>query len=648
MEVKELELLAPAGKWETLEVAVENGADAVYLGGKRFNMRLLRPDFNFLDDEIRDAVSFCHEHEVRVYVTVNNLYFEPELDELSDYLAFLAEAGVDAFIVQDLAVVQLVRELAINVPLHASVQMGVANLEAARLLEKHGFSRVILSKNVSLQEVGEIHAGTSLGLEYFVHGDLCISHAGQCYMSSFIFGESSNRGRCRKPCRWRYEIRPAGEKYLGKHYFLAHKDLCLAAYLAELVAAGVTSFKVEGRMREPEYVGFLIRQYRQALDEVLAGNMERNFSVEQELSRRRVRDYTTGSIFGVPGEESIGYSGEREPHFPTRPIRLKPLTPEDYRDMPETGQVNPPRLSVKVGGIYAFRSVLDKGIDALIIGGESFRGQEESWTPDALAEAVELGRENHVAVVMETPRVIAQRDLSRMGELLAKPEMRDLHAVMVNDLGCLQMARELGLPVWAGYGLNTSNSRAVSQLGYMGVSRVTASLELKFAELQSMAERVSLGLEVVVHGPLCGIITDYCPVRSTCGWPDDTPCPAACANTEYSLLDEYGQEYALRTDDRCRTHIYYPHDLCLFTYLPVLAETGVTSVRVEGQHYRPEVLARVVDLYQSALQQLREGRWDVKRDYLELLKIFRGGLTRYPLLRGEKLDQGIMIRGECQ
>jgi U32 family peptidase len=208
MSLRKLELLAPAGRIEALHSVVEAGADAVYLGGKRFNMRALKTDFNFADEEIAEAVQFLHQHHRKLYITVNNLYNGEEIDDIADYLLFLQGLGVDALIVQDLGIINLCQEMQLKLPLHASVQMGIANLEAVKILEEKGFQRVILSKNLGLDEIRAISTGSSLGIEFFIHGDLCISHAGQCYMSSFIAGESGNRGRCRKPCRWPYEYWP--------------------------------------------------------------------------------------------------------------------------------------------------------------------------------------------------------------------------------------------------------------------------------------------------------------------------------------------------------------------------------------------------------------------------------------------------------
>ncbi|MGI6487678.1 MAG: hypothetical protein GX964_07405 [Syntrophomonadaceae bacterium] len=624
------ELLAPAGKWETMESAVQNGADAVYLGGKRFNMRLLRPDFNFSDEQIRDAVSYCHEHGVRLYITVNNLYYQSELDELAEYLGILEKAGVDALIVQDLAVVQLAGELGLRVPLHASVQMNVANLEGAQLLENMGFTRVILSKDLSQQEILEISRGTSLGLEYFVHGDLCISHAGQCYMSSFLFGESGNRGRCRKPCRWAYVMDPEVDDYPGKHYFLAHKDLCLVTHLGDLIEAGVTSFKVEGRMREPEYVGFLVRCYRQALDAWLRGDgLETARHMEEELQRRRVRDFSTGSLFGTPGAESIGYSGEREPHFPTHPVQLRPLTVEECPVLEPPTRTDGLRLTVKTGDIQAFQKALNQGVDTLVIGGDNFHQIEAGWSSKSLQQAVELGKKNDTSVVLELPRIVSQRDLPRVQRLLALPGLQDLPAVMVNDLGTWRMVRELGLPVWAGYGLNITNARALQLAAEMGAKLVTLSRELKLAQLEAVLQVTNMDVEVVVHGPLCGMVSDYCAVGSTRGCQRSQVDGLGCREGEFYLLDEYGQKFRILTDQQCRSHIFYPHDLCLFGYLPLFADLGVHSVRIEGQYYDQEVLMRLIEIFRSAIQEM--GQWNAGESFSQLLELFPGGLTDNPL-----------------
>ncbi|MDH7480297.1 MAG: peptidase U32 family protein, partial [Syntrophomonadaceae bacterium] len=225
------ELLAPAGNWEALAAVIAAGADAVYLGGKRLNMRQWRSDLNFSDSQLKEALDFAHRQGVKVYITVNNLYFEDELDELADHLEFLESIGADALIVQDLAVVQLAQEMGLTRPLHASVQVGLSNAEELELFKSLGFSRAIVSKDLSIEQIWGLSLKSDLELECFVHGDLCAAQTGQCLLSSLVFGESSNRGRCMKPCRWRYQafawpenssrnnLTPAGS------YLLACKDL---------------------------------------------------------------------------------------------------------------------------------------------------------------------------------------------------------------------------------------------------------------------------------------------------------------------------------------------------------------------------------------------------------------------------------------
>ena len=185
-------------------------------------MRLLRPDFNFTDLELQDAVALCHDNGVRLYVTLNNLYHEEELPALHDYLEFLKAIQVDAVIIQDLALIEACHRQGIT--MHASVQMGVNNLETARLLEQSGVSRAVLSKNLALHEIRELRDQSSLGLEYFVHGDLCVAHTGQCLMSGLLFGRIGNRGECRKPCRWSYDLETAQSgKIVTDQYLLAFR-----------------------------------------------------------------------------------------------------------------------------------------------------------------------------------------------------------------------------------------------------------------------------------------------------------------------------------------------------------------------------------------------------------------------------------------
>lgn len=201
-----VELLAPAGKWGALEAVIEAGADAVYLAGKHFNMRMHRSDFNFTNEQLARAVEYAHQRGVKIYVTVNNLLGDNETGKLRKYLIYLQEINVDAIIIQDLGAICLVKELELDIPMHASTMMNVHSTGMAVELKRLGVSRIITSRDITLSQVKEIGEKSGVEMEYFVHGDMCVSQSGQCYSSGILFGKSANRGECMKPCRWNYYI----------------------------------------------------------------------------------------------------------------------------------------------------------------------------------------------------------------------------------------------------------------------------------------------------------------------------------------------------------------------------------------------------------------------------------------------------------
>ena len=270
---REIEILAPAGSYDCFRAAVRAGADAVYAGGPRFGARAYAD--NFSEEELRRAVREAHLHGCRFYLTVNTLLKEEEMDGLYEYLAPLYEEGLDAVIVQDIGVFDAVRTWFPEMDLHASTQMTVTNVEGARFLEQRGARRIVPARELSLEEVRQIHDGTGLEVECFVHGALCYCYSGQCLLSSIIGGRSGNRGQCAQPCRLPYT---AGGK---KRHYLSLKDICTLELIPELVEAGIDSFKIEGRMKGPEYVAAVTAMYRKYTDLYLSSG-RKNFSVRAE------------------------------------------------------------------------------------------------------------------------------------------------------------------------------------------------------------------------------------------------------------------------------------------------------------------------------------------------------------------------------
>ena len=297
---KSVELLAPAGTWDALVAGVESGADAVYLGGKHFNMRMHEGEFNFDDALLKKAIDYAHEHGVRLYITLNNLISNEEIPALREYLAYLNEIRPDALLVQDFAVLELVHEMGITIPLHTSVMMNTHNEHAIEKLKEYGITRIVVGREMTLSELSLFRERTGIEVEYFMHGDMCISESGQCIHSGVLFGQSGNRGRCLKPCRWAYKLidEKTGE-VLDKDgpgaYKLALKDMCMYRAIPQLIQAGVFSFKIEGRMRPAGFIRRIVSTYRKAIDAYIADpngyttdeEGRRSTTTARAISRRR-------------------------------------------------------------------------------------------------------------------------------------------------------------------------------------------------------------------------------------------------------------------------------------------------------------------------------------------------------------------------
>ena len=303
------ELLAPAGSPKAFRAAVAAGADAVYLGGKQFGARSSAP--NFTDAEIEEAIAYAHRRDVRVYVTINTLIHDRELEQVAEYLIRLYSVGADAVLIQDTGVASLARDIVPQLPLHASTQMTIHTTDGVRWAAEQGFSRVVLARELTLEEISRIARETGksgIGLEVFAHGALCYSYSGQCLLSSVIGGRSGNRGMCAQPCRKPYSLvtgekdeygRPTGLSEIPTpgHFLLSPKDLCTYTNLPDLVSSPVVSLKIEGRMKSAEYVSIVVSAYRKALDAIASGNAGISAAAVQDLLLAFNRGFTSGYLF---------------------------------------------------------------------------------------------------------------------------------------------------------------------------------------------------------------------------------------------------------------------------------------------------------------------------------------------------------------
>lgn len=287
------EILAPAGGYDALVAAVRCGANAVYLGGKALNAR--RNASNFSDEELREAVAYCHARNVKVYLTLNTLVADSELETAYDAIECACNSHADALILQDIGLVSLVRQVCPDMPMHASTQMSVQSIEGIRELEKMGFARVVLPRELSESEIAAIAAKTDMALEYFVHGALCMCVSGQCLMSSVLGGRSGNRGLCAQPCRLPFGINGKGGNALSL------KDLSLVDELRRLEEAGVCSFKIEGRMKRPEYVAAAVTACKNSLNNI------NDYNIDEALRAVFSRSgFTKGYFEGKLGKDMFG------------------------------------------------------------------------------------------------------------------------------------------------------------------------------------------------------------------------------------------------------------------------------------------------------------------------------------------------------
>ena len=314
--IQKPELLAPAGNMEKGKMALLYGADAIYLGGKMFGLRAFANNFSLA--EIAEITAFAHSLNKKVYVTVNIFAHNEDIDKLPAYLKELAAAKVDALLISDLGVWQTARETVPEMELHVSTQANTTNYAAVKAWQAFGAARVVLARELSLQEIAEIGANTDVELEAFVHGAMCISYSGRCLLSSYLTGRDGNRGACAQACRWEYTLseknRP-GENFDIQEdergtYIMNSRDLCLIDYLPELMRAGISSLKIEGRMKSVHYVATVVSVYRKAIDKCFADMA--NYKVEdawrEELNKVSHRPYTTGFAVQKPGSEGQVYS----------------------------------------------------------------------------------------------------------------------------------------------------------------------------------------------------------------------------------------------------------------------------------------------------------------------------------------------------
>jgi putative protease len=804
------ELLAPAGSWDSLVAAVENGADAVYLGGKRLNAR--QSAGNFDDYEIARAIEYAHVRGARIYVTVNIMLDDRELPEAVEFLRFLQQSGADAAIVQDLGLVRLAGKVIPELPLHASTQMTVHNLPSVLALKEAGVSRVIMARELSLEAMKEIIRKSGVEIEAFIHGALCICYSGQCLMSSMIGGRSGNRGRCAQPCRLPYVLVDGhgctmADPGTAGSYILSPRDLNMSKNMPDLVNSGVTAFKIEGRMKRPEYVATVVRVYRALLDRASAGG---DFFVSPDEARDLLqifnRDFTTGYFYGRPGpelmsykrpnnrglflgrvkgynktlrlveialdetlrvgdgievwitaggrtagevnrifmgsepvqrapagsvvlldipgrvfagdrvfkthdadlmerarasftspkgqrkiplsftvsaklgeplkitvEDSGGNTGEAETASPAQEALKRPLTreylekqlsrlgntpfemaqlrleladglmvpvseinearrtalarierkraaafgheplPEEvftrrYADALKSGPVKTarieksPLLSVTVTDLPSLKAAVEAGAGMVYFGGEQFRSKE-TLSPAQIIKGSEICAEAGVRFILSAGRILMDKEIDQYCSLLDKMSQKHLDGVQAGNLGLIRRVQAItDKPLYADFSLNIFNHESANFLAEAGVKQVTLSPELTMEQLGMLVPALPLPAEVIVHGALPLMVSEYCAAGSLLGGGIPGSCPGPCRGLGFGLKDRKNIVFPVEMDQFCRMHIFNSRDLCLIEDIGLIAGTGAAVLRIEARREGCAYVRDAVRIYRKVLE----------------------------------------------
>jgi len=417
-QIDQMELLAPAGTFESLKAAVANGADAVYLGGEQFNARIGAG--NFSNNELEAALEYAAERGFKVYVTMNTLTKDSEMDEALQFAGFVYEKGADAVIVQDIGLAGLLRHSFPELKLHASTQMTITNSAGIRQCEAMGISRVVLARELTLEEIEALCKTTDAEIEVFVHGALCICYSGQCLMSSFIGCRSGNRGRCAQPCRLPWRIRKKDGAWSEEAYYLSPRDLMGLTELPGLRKAGVTSLKIEGRMKSPEYVAVVTGIYRKYLDRLRAYGEEAYRIDEADLEKLEQifnrGGFSTGYLKGIKSYRSLVYPV----HPKNRGVRIGTVI-DARRDAVRVQLEKPLNMGDGIEVWDTAQGVPDIIVSSIVLDGEHVRFAPAGTSPWVGDMKMRVEKGSQVWRTYSKPLMLEARDSFERGEVRRVP-----------------------------------------------------------------------------------------------------------------------------------------------------------------------------------------------------------------------------------
>lgn len=625
---KKVELLAPAGNMEIFKSVVNANCDAIYLGGKSLNMRMMRKGYNFSNEEIKEALDLAHEQDKKIYITVNNMMNDSEVDEAIEYLRYLNDIKVDGLIVQDLGILQICKENNFNnFEIHSSVMMNVHNIEFVNALKELGVTRVVLSREMDLKTAKALQIATGVETEYFMHGDMCTVNGANCYYSSVVLGNSSNRGRCFKPCRWAYTIKKDGYSYPSE-YPLAAKDMYMYEHIPELIEANITSFKVEGRMRDTDFIVNLINTYGEAIDRYIEDPLSFNRTKHaKELFEGRKRDFTTAYAFSKPGLDFINtrYEGTGK-FYSTGKVFSSPTEEPEIADtsiekvlselnIPDSKSNLKHNLSVKVNNFEQAKLAIEKNVDRIYL-------PSEVLLPDEFINLDELNTlitiKNSTKIYLELPQMMNELQFDIIDQYLSK-HGHLFDGLLVSNLGAIKKYAHKYKTI-SNYNLNIYNHKALEFYKNLGVNEFTLSIETRNNELGSFITSTKEPLEMIVHGPIKVMYLDHNLYDNIDSLEPIKKADNSYVNNSVLVLMTDKGENPVYIDQNGKNHLFTAKELCL---LPILEGiNNSVSLRIEGETYSTQELESVIDVYKKAIEDTSKSK-----DLFNELETLRAGFT---------------------
>ncbi len=572
------ELLSPAGSPDAFYAALGAGADAVYLGGGDFNARIGAK--NFSPAELEKAIYTAHSLKKKVYITLNTLTGDLEIPKAAEFAYKLHTMGADAFIVQDMGLGAYLKECIPDIVLHASTQMALQNADGAKIIEKYGFSRMVICREASKSDLELLIKNSPIEIEMFVHGAICVCRSGQCLMSSFIGKRSGNRGECAQPCRLNYN---------GAKPLLSIPDMCLAGHIKEIINLGAASLKIEGRMKSPEYVYGVTSIYRRLLDEKRDATNDEITALKNLFSRGFTDGYFTAE--GVRGgavrgerDKALSARAERE-IMPSLKRAVEPVKAVKMPQSPdEIPEFIPPRAPKSARSMKKIKKTASMGLR--IVFSEGARYSEKLLDTicaldfkDKYIEGIYFplnsalpGPKDLYGVI--TPYAVMDTAKSKFDALLQKSTTLGYKKCLVRNVSHILSVENADYSLHGAMELNVYNSESVKFLREYGFASATLSPECLSAQIRDI-DKYKIPCGVVVYGRLPLMVSEVCMINSSQGKAPCLKCADGC-NKKSFLTDRTGASFPVYADGMGQNIIYNSLPLCCGDKLKILAEYGVS------------------------------------------------------------------------